>query len=262
MKHITIEYPPIPRLKFTRTIKGSFPQTIEELTAKQLIAVACLVKGVITNIDFLKVMTGIKKRTLKKLDDYQLFNLMELFVLFNNPVPFHKFIINEITNGDITLYAPKQKLKAVTFAQFIFADTYFSDYKKKTQEPDLHKFVASFYLPANKKFSEEIMEASLPMVKKVNPQILEAIVLNYYLLREWLSEVYPLVFVKAEEETENETATNNPKPKTSSSANGWIKIFDSFVSDDIVNSDKYADLPFNNVLRHLSKRIKENMKRK
>ena len=297
MKQVTIKYQPFPLLKFSRTIKGNFPQKVEELSPGQLIAVAGLVKGTILEISFLAAITGISKRIIKKLDDYQQFNLMELFTIFNTTEPFHDFIIKEIiTSSHFSLFSskspfggrakrrgllsllspfggnaagkggffsPKPKLKGFTFGQFIFADTHFGNYMEAKKPEELHRFVASLYLPAGKKFDENIIEETYTQIAKTDTETLEAIVINYTLLREWLAQVYPMIFVKDSFDSaqdDKKPASGNEKP--ASSNNGWIKIFENLVGDDLVNHDKYANLPIHNVLRFLTKRIKENIKKK
>ena len=268
MKQITIKYQPFRLLKFSRTIKGNFPQKVEELSPGQLIAVAGLVKGTISEISFLAAITGISKRIVKKLDDYQRFNLMELFTIFNTTEPFHDFILKEIKTSSLILHAPRPKLRGFTFGQFIFADTHFGNYMETKKPEELHRFVASLYLPSGKIFDENIIEETYTQIAKINPETLEAITINYTLLREWLAQAYPMIFVKEEPSSSSNvppggtSEAEGVKKKPASSSNGWIKIFESLVGDDIVNHDKYANLPVHNVLRHITKRIKENIKRK
>jgi len=262
MKLVTVVYQPFRLLKFTRKINGNFPQKLEELTAKQIIAVACLAKGAITDIGFLQAMTGIKKRILNKLDDYQRFILIELFTMFRSAKPYNEFIIKELHYFTRHLVAPNPRLKGMTFGQFIFADTYFGDYQESQKAEDLHHFVAALYLPKNKKFDEQLIEDNSPWIAKLDAVTLEAITINYHLIREWLSEVYPLVFLK-EEESFDSAQDDKKQPATKQGdGNGWIKIFEGIVGDDIINHDNYANLPIHNVLRFMSHRIRENMKRK
>ena len=102
-----------------------------------------------------------------------------------------------------------------------------------------------------------------------NPATLEAIAINYGLVREWLSDAYPLIFIKNEEKNQNpESSIKYPESSPDSyrgqnpAHNSWIKIFESLIGDDIVNHDKYAALPIHNVLRFMSEKIKQNMKRR
>ena len=64
---------------------------------------------------------------------------------------------------------------------------------------------------------------------------------------------------------EDEVDENYEKPKKTHKNpgnSGWIKIFENVVGDDLVNHDRYAILPLHNVLRWMTTKIIENIKRK
>jgi hypothetical protein len=113
-------------------------------------------------MDFLKVMTGLKKKSLNKMSDFEHYKLMEIFAFIGNQKPYHKFIIrNPSISHYPVLYAPSPMLKGVTFGQFIFADTYFANYQQSGDETDLNKFIASLYLGKNEKFDERLIQERL-----------------------------------------------------------------------------------------------------
>ncbi len=262
MRKVTITYRPFRRLKFKRYIEGNFPSTWEETNPKQLIAIACLLKRSISDVQFLSIMTGLSKKTINKLDDYQRFQLIELFDTFHSDKPYNEFIIENLDCKGTLLVRPKAKLKGVTFGQFIFMDTHFIDYQKTADTNDLNRFIAAAYLPYGQIFVEHIIDANHEWVGKTDLLTREAIVINYHLIRDWLSEVYPLVFQKKAEETKKEKKKEKKTESKKSDANSWIKVFDGLVGDDIINEDNYANLPLHNVLRHLTNQIKFNNKTK
>ena len=104
MEKITLEYRPVPFLKYTRKIEGSFPSTFTELQPKQLIAIAALINGKISETAFLNIMTGIPKFRIKKLEDYHRYKLMILFEPFMNVEPYNRFIIPIIKYINLTLF--------------------------------------------------------------------------------------------------------------------------------------------------------------
>ena len=53
MKPVTIKYRPISFIPAYRTVSGSFPQNWGEVSAKQLIAIACVYKNRISDLAFL-----------------------------------------------------------------------------------------------------------------------------------------------------------------------------------------------------------------
>jgi hypothetical protein len=207
-------------------------------------------------------MTGLKKHTINKLDAYQQFQLIELFDTFRSNLPYNEFIIPQIHCKGTVLLAPKPKLKGVSFGQFIFLDTYFSNYQESADITDLNKFIAAAYLPMDVKFTEQIIDENHKSIGDSDYLTKEAIVINYHLIRDWLCTVYPLVFHRKSED-QNKTADNKEKelkPKKQTDQNSWIRVFESLVGDDIINEDNYANLPLHNVLRHLSSQIKKMLK--
>lgn len=261
MVSITIEYRRFTFLKFMKKVNGLFPSAVSELNPAQLIAIARLLNQSITDTDFLNIMTGIKKFRIKKLDDYYRYQLMLLFEPFTEVTPYNIFIIPHIDASRTRYYSPNLKLARMTFARFIYAESYFVSYQTEKNPADLYKFVASLYLPSGQKFDEALIPFAALAFSKVKPEILEAVVINYVLIKEWLSGVYPMVFQKEEESDENyELAKKSLKKPNNDS--GWLKIFESVVGDDLVNHERYSELPLHNVLRWMSKKIVENIKRK
>lgn len=261
MVSIQLEYQPFRFLKYQRKINGCFPSAFSELNSKQLITIARLISQTISDTDFLQVMTGIKKSGINKLDDYQRLELMRLFEPFTSITPYNQFIIPSIKIGTKVLVSPKPVLKGMTFGQFVFAESYFVNYQTDKKPLDLYKFVASLYLPEFHKFNEDEIGASELYLGKVKNEILEAVVINYVLIKEWLSHVYPLIFTREEELDENyEPKKQSLKNPNANSA--WLKIFESIVGDDLVNHERYAVLPLHNVLRWMTDKIKQNLKHK
>lgn len=238
-----------------RQVLGRFPERFEELSERQLVALAGVRKGVISEERFLAVMSGIRVRLIKRLDLFQQFKVAELLETFREPKAFHDFQLKKIWCKDQVLLAPKTKLKGVTFGQFIFADTYFSNYNDTKDKEDLYRFVASVYLPAGMVFNEKLIDTGVELVRRMAPETVEAVYLNYLHVREWLALAYPLIFIKPTQLPEGGI-------KEKKDSMGWIKIFEGLVGDDIVNEDRYADLPMHNVFRYMTGRIKENMKKK
>jgi hypothetical protein len=259
MENITLEYQPIRFLKYTRKIEGNFPSGFVELQPKQLIAIAALINGKISETEFLNILTGIPKFRIKKLEQFYRYKLMVLFEPFLNIQPYDRFIIPGIKISGGNLVSPKPRLHGMTFAQFIFVESYFENYQADKKPLDLYKFVASLYFTEFCTFNEDEIRHGDLFSAKVKPEILEAIVINYILVKEWLSLAYPMVFESTREDENNEPSTNkianNPNRNS-----GWLKVFENIVGDDLVNHDRYSMLPLHNVLRWMTNKIKENIK--
>ena len=255
---VTVEYQPFRFLKYTRKSEGAFPSTFSELSPEQFIAIARLVNEKITETDFLKIMTGIRQISTNLLSDFDRYNLMNLFDPFMEIKPYNSFIIPEIKTYGKIFCSPKPKLSQITFAQFIFVESYFTDYQNDKNTTHLHKFIASLYLRKNHTFNENEIAANAALISKVKPEVLEAVVINYVLIREWLAQSYPMIFQQEEEVDEN-----YEKPKKTHKIpwnSGWIKIFENIVGDDLINHDRYAMLPLHNVLRWMTAKIKSPLR--
>ena len=259
MEKLTLQYQPFFFLKYTRKLEGQFPSTFEDLKPSQILAITGLINLKISETDFLKIMTGIPKNVIIKLGDIQIYALMKLFEPFTEITPYHAFIIPEIKTPSGSFFSPNPKLAGMTFAQFIFIESYFTSYQFDKNETDLNKFVGSLYLPPYVSFTEENIAAYALLMKNVKPDILDAIVINYVLIKEWLALAYPLVFQREDEEEEVSKQKKHNQPSNNSA---WLKIYESVVGDDLVNHERYAFIPLHNVLRWMTNKIKENMKRK
>lgn len=260
MVNITLEYQPFSFLKYTRKIIGTFPSTFGELKPVQFIAISKLINLKISETIFLKIMTGIKKFRINRLDDYHWYQLMQLFEPFTAVTPHNAFIIPNIKTPGKLLVSPKPKLAGMTIGQFIFVESYFSNYQEDKNPLDLYKFVASLYLPEHRTFDENQITSGILVAEKIKPEILDAIVINYVLVKEWLAIAYPLVFQRDTET--DESYGKQPKTHKKPGNSVWLKIFESIVGDDLVNHDRYAILPLHNLLRWMTTKITENLKRK
>lgn len=274
MKPVTITYRPISFIPAYRTVSGSFPQNWGEVSAKQLIAVACGYKNRISDLAFLKTMSGLPIRVLKRTDDYERFKLMEQLEFISDRRAFHEFIIQEIRLSKLIrpareyvmrgplLHAPEPKLKGVTFGQFIFADTYFSNYLESNDETDLNKFIAALYLRKDEKFDEQLIQKRYSAVGKIDRITREAIVINYQLIHEWLSLAYPLIFQRRREMSEIALSPEREAVEGKGDSNVWIKVFQNFVGDDILHDDMWASKPVNTIFAYMTRKYKESARSK
>jgi hypothetical protein len=241
MTPIEIRYRPISFLPWIRKIITGHPDGWSELTPAQLITVACVYKGTITDDVLISSMLSIPGRIVRRMMPLQKIRIVELLEFIKNIIPFQEFIIKEI--GPYS--APKPRLKDESFGTFIFAESYFSDYREKSNPVDLNRFIACWYRKG--KFNEKEIDIVARVIAGEEFIKKEAIFINYQLIREFLAKAYPYVFKAEGEITKNDAA------------NSWVDVFDAFVGDDLKDQDKYADLPVSSVLRYLNQRIKKNL---
>ena len=273
MNTIEIKYFPLPIIPWERTAAGSFPEKWEEVNAAQLVAIARNIRGETDNLSFLQRMTGINKAALKKLSGFRLYKINELLNFTADKKAHNTFILNKITIAGLYFFPPQPKLKKMSFGQFIFADTHFGNWQNSKDSGEAARFMASLYLPADLKFTEYLIEENMHTFQKTDPVTLEAVTLNYLLIKEWLAQIYPLLFQHDDDHTSSNLplakgespqgeGVNDAKPKKPHDPMAWMKIFETLVGDDLINQDRYADMPVHNIFRYMSRKIKESMKRK
>ncbi len=283
MLKIEVKYSPVSWLPFTRNVISNVPQNWADVTQDQLIAIACLYKSEISDISFLRIMSGLTERILKKLSDFERYKLMEIFEFIGDQKPHHEFVIKKLPStgsGSSSLLrclsanrskaelllAPEGKLKGITFGQFIFADTYFANYQESQDETDLNKFIASLYLKKDEAFDEKLIQIRHFQIGKIDKDTREAIVLNYQLIHEWLALAYPLIFQKREDlsgdSRDKACLVSLPEYENQRDPKIWIKFFQNFVGDDIIHDEVWAAKPVNTIFAYMTRKYKENARKK
>jgi len=235
---VKIAYRPVAFLPFQRKVDTRFPSGWAELSPKQLVAAASIFKESISDDRVIRAMLDIPIRTVRKLTPFQKYRLIELLSFLGHYTPYHEFIIPEV--GQLT--GPKSRLKDEPFAAFMFAENYFDRYARHFGSDDLCRFIGCFYWQGP--FDEKDIVSRAALISKTEPMVLEAIFLNYRLIREWLAVSYPTVFHVAEEAGEM------------NSTSSWLDVLDAIVGDNIIHQVDYARLPVHTVLRFLNNRIK------
>ena len=252
MKQISIQYH---KLGIKRKISASLPEQWSELSAEQLIAVSRNHTGDINEMVLLASLLGVKKNIAEKLNAFQLYSIGKELEFLLDFKPLYSFSIHTLKG----LNAPRPRLEGMSFGQFMYVDTYFEVAVLADDTAQLDKFIGCLYLPAGKQFDEKLIQERADYVGLFfRPEEKTAISLNYRLVKEWLCSQYPLLFQASEPET-SDLKQNSVAERSRSS--DWVKIYESLVGDDIVNQDKYAELPLHTVFRYLTSKIKENARR-
>jgi hypothetical protein len=238
---VTLEYRPYGFL-WKRRLEKQLPDKWNELNCHQIIAIPKLQEGKLDEFRLLQIFLGIERSIAKRLSSYQRFSIIRNIKILQNLQPIGRFIIKKV----VGFKAPKNNLEGITFGAFILGDTYYQNYIEGKKD-DLDKFIACFYYNRFC-FSDKHLERNARIIGLADISIRQAIAINYALIREWLTEVYPYVFQKGEPE------------KKRNSSKGWVGVFDAIVRDDIVNQDKYLQQPVSVMFRYINNRILENIK--
>lgn len=247
MKTLKIEYNIIGTIPLVW--KRELPECWDDLTPRQLLAISEMFCYNYKDYQFISKLCRIPPFIAKRIHPFITFQLLEELSFMHEFAPRNAIIIKQMGDGA----APNPRLEGFDFGQFIFTDTYFQDFSENNNDEHLHKFLAALYKPEGKKFNEKTIKQRVKHFQNVSRHKKQAVIINYGLIREWLQDVYPLVFprpVQKEEERKNKL----PKARTTGA---WLKVFEAMVGDDIVNAEKYARLPVHTAFRFISKKIKE-----
>lgn len=224
-------------------IETSFPSSWSEMTPKQFLALSSRPD----DYSLLSVMLDIPKKIVKRFSLLQIYELAALFDFIQKDQKVSSFTLETLRVPSVgTLYAPKSKLQEMSFMQFVYVDTFYMNYAQNQRPEILRQLVSYLYAPASG-FDKLSADMNVDKLKKLDQQTLEAISLNYGLIRKWITERYPLVFPTSKKvKKENETS--------------WVDVFDNIVGDDLKDRDKYAETPVNAVFRFITRKIKESRK--
>ena len=245
-------------LRFRRGI----PERWDELSPRQLRVIGGIFsKQPMQDADLVARFFNIPRVIIRRLDPFYVYNILYDVDFLSSYSPWHKFMIASLKGYS----APKGRLEGMSFGQFVFADTYYINYSRLHDKTLLNKLIATLYAPAGESFDEKLINARAEEMDSLPEAVKQAVLINWTLVKEWLTVSYPLVFIKPGEEDkkkpqeeEDQPAKKERKPTPS---DDWVKIFDNLVSDDLVNADKYAAMPVHTVFRYITRKIKENAKR-
>lgn len=243
-----------------KTYEGKIPESWSEVTGEQLVAIASMYNHQDTQLNLVSKFTGMPLNVVEKMNNIELYYVLQEFDFIKDFKPRNSFIITEV-NG---LYSPYPKLNKFTWGQFVFVETYFEDYLDTPTDELLNLFVSHLYLRRNETFNHDIClkRAKQRIITHMSNDNKTSIIINYRLIREWLSVTYPLIFLAATPAAPATNKSTNQQINKSTQKKGvWIEIYDAIVGDDLVNSNKYATLELHRVLKYMNNKIKANARK-
>lgn len=254
MKHIALQYPRLWRY-WIRTIHTTHPDKWEELTPDQMVAIGRLINDDISEEECLQVMLRVSRKVVRKLDEWQRYNLGCLLAFLQQQTPHNRFIIPNIG----VYHAPADNLSDITLEEFMIADTFFADYIETGDRRKLAVMVACLYRmkpPGHKRlpFDEDACEQWADELTTHGHAVLEAVAVNYGLIRQWLQKSYPHVFP--------ESSDDGDKPRKGKVNGGWLDVFDALVGDKREFEDVFKQKRAMNELRYMNRKIKEQRKKR
>jgi hypothetical protein len=267
MAEIELTYRSRPWGLYEKSRLIDFPSKLSDLSYKQFILLANITGDVNEN-EFLADFLNIPRRICRKLSANQKLYLFELFETYEKSKFMDKVIIDKFRFQHVTYLGPSDKFSNVTFGEFCFADTHFLDYINEENEEALNKFIAVLYRPERKvdvndeefngdwrvNFTSHHTMKRAETLTAFYPPLKKAIVLNYSKIRAWLEEAYPYVFPK--EEKKQKEGDKEQKKQS------WLPVLENMAGNDIINLEKYSNLPLHQALRYLNNRIRDYYKGK
>ena len=275
---------------FHRTHTATIPESYEEMSPSQFIAVVALSKQLITEEAFFCRFLGIKPSILARLDPWELYTITtQLEFLKKIKHGTSRMLIPSITvpsrfagsskaavpsvfsvcgDSASTLIAPTDKLQSMTFQHFMTVDTFFSWYLYTDRDIYLRQFVAALYMQPDEDFQSHDIERTAKLIFQGRPgekELCEAISCNWALIREWLSASYPFLFPSFSVSGDSAHAAHSAhiaQPPQKQRPGSWLEIFDTLVGDDFTRILSYQTLPAIDVIRIINRKIKEQKTRK
>ncbi|MBQ8223989.1 MAG: hypothetical protein IJZ86_01300 [Bacteroides sp.] len=244
---------------WTRFIRRNIPGSYAEMSPEQFLATIRLSKGWIDEKDFFLQFFGLSEKQLLKIDPFLLYKLTELMGFLKELRAVHTAFFLPSLPGK--LLAPAGKLKGMSFQQFMTVDTFFSWYVTTEKGVYLDRFVAALYLKEKESYmpgADEMgvdLDARAKTVGHLPFDLKYAIMVNWVLIRSWLSRSYIHLF------PEGEPAENSKGDRVKAKPVDWLSVFDAFVGDNVADMDAYKSLPCMDAFRLLNRRIKEAKKK-
>ncbi len=248
---------------FSKKHSIDIPQSWEELSESQFIAVSSLYFEQLTEEDFLHRFFDLKKSVVSKILSFQLYILMkELRFCFDIEKGLSSWFVSKVCKD---LRAPEDMLGGMSFQQFMTADTFFSRYAAAQMHSDRDLFIASLYLSPKEGFVIESsasffssskrlvdLERRASEVSKIDDKLKNAIFFNFVLIKKWLATAYKHLFPSELEDMEGTGSSGKPF--------SWLDVFDQFVGENIPDMDRYQAMPCMDAFRIINRRISENKK--
>lgn len=230
-------------------IGRKIPSSIVDLSERQYLTLVRYMNGQIKEHRLIARMynlPGFLARIIsyKKFWIYKLIETMETFTDFSRPLD--RFVITRIS--DTNLCCVNRQFKGISFMQFMFADTMYTQYLKSQKEGHLYSFIATLYLKPDEQFFSLNLEERIEFLsqQRIDSIVFEAILLNYMMMKKWLAEIYPFMFSSLE--------------KNGASSYGhqqnWLDIFDAFVGEQIPDTEYYKKMPCMDAFRIINRRMK------
>lgn len=160
-----------------------------------------------------------------------------------------------------TLYGPAEKLKNLTFEEFMYAEAFLDAYNKSRKEENLNKFVAILFRKkarnatatgdAREPFNQHTVEARAQIIAHLDPGTKQAVILNYIGCKSYFTKLFKHLF-----EIPDETDPT-PTPQANNSFN-WLQVAVRLGNHSQTEIDRIKKSNLHEVLNNLDIKLMDN----
>lgn len=234
------------------------PSSFNELSAAQFEAVVGATDDLAGQTDLWRSL-GVPPSLLKELPVWVSVELAGKLAFLTDPNPTIDHFIMNVVPGPYffnqKLYAPNPRLEYVSLQQFMTIDSFFSYYASTKDEKFLNQMMAAIFLREGEGFVRDGLHHKLVPLEqrakffaKSSKVLKDATLLNWVMIKNWLSTVYKNLFPRGEENTGGKPAE-------------WLTLFDNFVGDNIPYMESYQRMECMDAFRIIDRKIEEQKKR-
>lgn len=245
----------IPGLFRDKWIDCDIPSDYRELSERQFRVICAVSRGEIPAEEYVMRLAGLSVEMWNKLDKFYHWLLTQIVSEIKPSKRISSFYYKNVSVGGKHLCTPR--LATMPLMQFMVVDTFAQWYQYDGNMNHLINFLASLCLPAGTSFfdydSSDVtlcLQNILSMHKTsgVEEALMKDLVLNWQLIRTYLSEEYPNMFPTAEEGSADEGKKSRPTE--------WSEVFDSLIGEKLECIEQYKRLPALDVFRIVDTRIR------
>lgn len=242
---------------FRKRRKVMIPESYSELSPAQFVAVVAASLGWINDIQLITRYFDLSEKDTLSLDPWQAYTLRETMEFLKKTQPLFAFIIPQlqakVDGRELWLEPPGPKLAGMTLQQFMSVDTFCAWYLYSEKREYLYNFIVSLYTDPEIEFGKletEKYKAAILAHQDNTEEIFQAILVNWILIKRWLSDAYPKLFPHSA-----------PEGKKKTRPSSWLPVFDALVDEDLTRVESYQRLNAIDVIRIINRKI-ENRKKK
>ncbi len=242
----------------TKVIDIDIPSEWKDLSPVQFATCARLFTERMADDEFISLFFGISPKLAARLTAFEKFRLIDLVSFVSGARTKVNFFYMRSIPGT-SLLSPLPRLSNVSLRHFALFDTYFFEYTNKPDTDGLVRLVSALYLAKGEHINRIDFQKRMDYVRRtVDISTLYAIFLNYTFIRRWLSGPFSYLFTFRDDDEEDSPKKVSRQPKAN--LPDWNAIIDGLVGDDVLNYDKYANLPCIRAFKVINKRISDYKK--